>query len=114
MATYIYDEALVKKIKHWTEASNVHVYGADETRNLFEVIADETNDSPIELPIITIRRNRGYTIIDGGTTRRPLSYDGQSISDIDFDNYNEARSFAIENELSELVIYPPQRPACPR
>ena len=106
MATYLYDEALLKKLKHWTEASNVHVYGADETRNLFEVMADESNDSPIELPIITVRRNRGYTIIDGGTTRRPLSYDGHAISDVAFDNYLEARDFCEQNGLSELVIYP--------
>lgn len=106
MATYLYDEALIKKLKHWTEASNVHVYGADETRNLFEVMADESNDSPIELPIITIRRNRGYTIIDGGTTKRPLSYDGHSISDVAFDNYPEAQDFCNQKGLDEQVIYP--------
>ena len=106
MATYLYDEALLKKLKHWTEASNVHVYGADETRNLFEVMADESNDSPIELPIITVRRNRGYTIIDGGTTRRPLSYDGHAVSDVAFDNYLEAQDFCEQNDLDEIVIYP--------
>lgn len=106
MATYIYDEALLKKLKHWTEASNIHVYGTEETRNLFEIIADETKDSPIELPIISLRRNRGYTIIDGGTTRRPLSYDGQSVTDVDFNTYAEAVSFCMDNGLDESVIYP--------
>lgn len=106
MATYLYDEALLKKIKYWTQASNVHVYGANETKNLFEVIADETNDSPIELPIITIRRNRGYNIVDGGTTKRPLSYDGFSISDQEFDSYEDALDFCTTNGLSENLILP--------
>lgn len=106
MATYIYDEALLKKIKYWTQASDVHVYGADETRNLFEVIADESNDKPIELPIIAIHRSRGYNIIEGGTTRRPLSYDGFSISDEEFDTYSDAQDFCEQNGLSKEVILP--------
>ena len=106
MATYIYDEAVLKKIKYWTQASNVHVYGADETRNLFEVMADESGDKPIELPIISIRRDRGYTIIDGGTTRRPISYDGFSITDQDFDSYPEAQKFCKQHKLDESVILP--------
>lgn len=107
MATYIYDEALLKKLKYWTQASNIHVYGVEETRNLFEVIADESKeDSPIELPIISLRRNRGYNIVEGGTTKRPLSYDGFAISDQEFDNYGDAQDFCKENNLSELVIQP--------
>jgi len=106
MATYLYDEALVKKIKHWIQSTNVHVYGSNETQNLFEVIADESNDSPIELPIITIRRDRGYNIIDGGTTKRPLSYDGFDIADQDFDSYDEALDFCNTHGLDEEVIYP--------
>ena len=106
MATYIYDEALLKKIKYWTQASNVHVYGADETRNLFEVMADESGDKPIELPIISIRRDRGYTLTDGGTSKRPLSYDGFSITDQDFDSYLDALDFCEQNGLSEEVILP--------
>lgn len=106
MATYIYDEALLKKIKYWTQSSNVHVYSSNETQNLFEVMADESNDSPIELPIITIRRDRGYNIIDGGTTKRPLSYDGFSVSDEAFDSYDEALDFCNTNGLDKDVILP--------
>lgn len=106
MATYIYDEALLKKIKNWTQSSDLHVYGVEETRNLFEVIADNTNDSPIELPLISLRRNRGYTITENGTTRRPLSYDGFSITDKDFETYQAAQAFCNELGLSEDVILP--------
>ena len=106
MATYIYDEALLQKIKGWTQSSNLHVYGVEETRNLFEVMADESNDSPIELPIISLRRNRGYTITEAGTTRRPLSYEGFSITDKDFESYQDAQHFCEQMDLDESVILP--------
>lgn len=106
MATYLYDEALVKKLRHWTEATNVHVYSVEETRNLFEVMADESNDSPIELPIISLRRTRGYNIIDGGTTKRPLSYEGFAVTDKEFDSYNAAIEFCEDNGLNKKIILP--------
>lgn len=106
MATYIYDEALLKKLKYWTQASNIHVYGVDDTRRLFEVMADETNDKPIELPIISLRRSRGYNIVEGGTTKRPLSYDGFAITDQEFDHYSDAQLFCEQNDLDEIVILP--------
>lgn len=106
MATYLYDEALLKKLKYWTQSTNVHVYGTEETKNLFEVIADESNDSPIELPIISLRRSRGYNIIDGGTTKRPLSYDGFAVTDQEFDSYGDAADFCQQNGLDEVVILP--------
>jgi hypothetical protein len=76
MSTYLYDEALVKKFKNWTSSSKTQVYGPSETRRMFEIIADETTDSKIKLPFIAISRDYGYDIINDGTTRRPLSYDG--------------------------------------
>ena len=76
MSAYLYDEALVKKFKNWTSSSKTQIYGPEETRRLYEIIADETTDSKIKLPFISISRNLGYDIIDNGTTRRPLSYDG--------------------------------------
>lgn len=72
----IYDAALVDKIKKWTESSRLTVVGPNETSRLFEVIADNNGDKPIELPLIAISRSRGFSIINSGTTKRPLSYDG--------------------------------------
>jgi rubrerythrin len=76
MSTYLYDEAIVKKFKNWTSTSKTQIYGPSETRRLFEIIADKTTDSKIKLPFISINRELGYDIINDGTTRRPLSYDG--------------------------------------
>lgn len=77
MAVRFYDEALVKKLKYWTSNTQVKIYSPAETRKLFEVIADETNDSPIKLPIICIRRQGGYTVKETG--RKPLAYSGKVI-----------------------------------
>lgn len=76
MSAYLYDKALVEKFKNWTSSSKTQVYGPSETRRLYEIIADTTTDSKIKLPIIAISRDMGYEIINSGTTRRPLSYDG--------------------------------------
>jgi len=53
---YLYDEALLKKLKFWTEGLEVGIYGPDDTNTLFSVIADETEDKPLKLPIICLRR----------------------------------------------------------
>lgn len=78
MSTYLYDEALVKKIRDWTHATKIQVLGVNETSRLFEIIADENDDKPISLPLITISRGRGYNIINDGTTKRMMSYEGLS------------------------------------
>ena len=74
MSVYLYDEALVSKIKYWTEKTQIHVYGVDEIRDLFQVIADENKDKPITLPILTITRPKGYTIIN--SNKQPTTYNG--------------------------------------
>ena len=62
MATRFYDDALVGKLKNWTQDTNVKIYGTSDTKRLLEVIADERGDKPIELPIICLRRPYGYRV----------------------------------------------------
>ena len=78
MATYLYDEALLAKIKGWTSTTKLTVLGVNETSRLFEYLGDTEKDKPITLPIIALSRSRGYSIINGGTTKRMLSYEGTS------------------------------------
>lgn len=70
----LYDEALLAKFEKWTSKTDIHIYGNEESRKLFEVIADTTNDKPITLPLIALRRRGGYTILN--INKRPLTYDG--------------------------------------
>ena len=62
MSTYFYDEAIIKKLKLWTQNTDISVYSPEDTRHLFEVIADKNNDSPIKLPLICLRRRGGFVI----------------------------------------------------
>lgn len=80
MSTFLYDEALVRKFKSWTHSSEIQIFGPNETSRVFETIADLSGDEPIKLPLIYIERDRGFNIINDGTTRRPLSYDGKNIN----------------------------------
>lgn len=74
MATKLYDDQLVAKLKEWSQKTKIQVYGPSETRRLFEIIADSTDDKPITLPIICLSRVGGYEILN--MNKRPLTYDG--------------------------------------
>lgn len=80
MSTVLYDNALLNKLNSWTKTTKLHVLGVNETNRLFEVLGDTGNDEPIKLPMITISRNRGFTIINNGTTKRMMSYEGTSLN----------------------------------
>ena len=74
MSIALYDEGISKKIKKWTEKSSAHILTPDQTSRLWEVLADESGDKPIQLPLITISRVGGYEILNGNKKR--LTYDG--------------------------------------
>ena len=77
MAIYLYDESILEKFKAWTNSANMHIYGPNESTRLFEIIADTTNDRPIDLPVLSIRRPYGYTILN--YNKKPLTYDGMML-----------------------------------
>ena len=74
ISVYIYDEALVSKLKSWTENTQIQVYGPNETSRMFQTIADKTDDKPIQLPIICLSRRGGYSL--SNPNKRVMSYDG--------------------------------------
>jgi hypothetical protein len=74
MSVYLYDEAFVEKLRNWTSSTQIQVYSPDDTRRLFEVMADKSNDSPIQLPILCLRRKSGLKVLKTG--KRPMSFDG--------------------------------------
>lgn len=77
MSVNLYDEALVNKISNWTRNTNLRIVGPGETRRLFEVIADEQNDKPIDLPLISIKRNGGFSLLQ--TQKKPMTFDGLTL-----------------------------------
>ena len=100
MATYLYDEALLQKIKKWTHSTQLTVLGVNETTRLFEQIGDTTQDKPIELPLITISRSRGYNIINAGTTKRMMSYEGVSYDKHIYNSGTENECYSCINFIS--------------
>ena len=78
MSVGLYDEALTNKIKNWLGNSQITLTSPDETKRMFEIIADKNNDKPIALPMICLRRTAGYNVLH--TTKDPKSYDGFTTS----------------------------------
>lgn len=75
MSVKLYDDALLEKLKEWTKrVKNMHVYGPGDTVQLFEISADESGDKPIKLPLISLTRPGGYTILN--TNKNVRTYDG--------------------------------------
>ena len=103
MATYLYDEALLQKIKSWTHTTKLTVLGVNESTRLFEILGDTDNDKPIKLPLLTLSRSRGYNIINSGTTKRMMSYEGTSY---DRNIYNEGteKAYTTEGSISAIPI----------
>ena len=77
MSAHFYDTALVNKFKKWIENTQVSLLGPEDTRRLFEIVADKSNDSAIQLPLISLRRIGGYTILS--KNKKPLTYDGKML-----------------------------------
>lgn len=74
MSIALYDKALVEKLNRWSKDTNLTITGPSETKRLFQVVTDTTNDSPIKLPLISLTRKGGFEILS--TEKRPLTFDG--------------------------------------
>ena len=103
MSVYLYDEALVRKIKNWTANTQVNVYGPEQTSRMFEVIGDTTDDSPIKLPLIVLRRNSTVNILN--TNKKPLTYDGIKIPELSSDDKMLKLSAIPINISYQIDIY---------
>lgn len=98
MSLKLYDDALIEKLRNWTQNTSINITGPNETRRLFEVIGDQTNDKPIELPLIALSRYGGYSIVDYGVGKQPLSYDGFTLDA----NINQASQL---NNIPIIITY---------
>ena len=74
MSVYFYDQAVKEKLQRWIKDPNVTITSPDETRRLFEYKADVGNDKPIQLPLITLRRNPNITLKN--TNKHSRTFDG--------------------------------------
>lgn len=101
MSATLYDEAVLNKIKRWVKNKDIKITGPNETRRLFEYIADVTNDKPIDLPLIALRRDPNLTILS--RIKQPSSFDGWRKS---IDNKKGSQLNKIPIQISwQLDIY---------
>ena len=77
MSVKLYDDALLLKLNNWTKDTSVSLLSPNDTRRLWEIEANNNNDSPIKLPIISLKRPGGFTVLQ--SAKRPLSFDGLTL-----------------------------------
>lgn len=79
MALEYYDEVVTAKISRWLPANNnVRVLKPDETKRLFELLAHDNNDKPLQLPLIAISRNNDIDLLLN--VKAPKSYSGLKLA----------------------------------
>ena len=74
MSVKLYDDAFVEKLRKWTKDTDVSILTPSDTKSMMSIIADKKNDAPIELPLISLKRPGGFTVLTTGN--RPLSHVG--------------------------------------
>ena len=75
MAVRYYDDILVEKLMRWIpDDKQMRILKPDETRRLFEVLADDSKDKKVKLPLITLSRDKEIELLMNVKT--PKSYDG--------------------------------------
>ena len=78
MAIRYYDDLLITKLQRWIpEASTLRVLHPDESKKLFELTADDSNDQALKLPLISLARKDELELLT--TIKQPKSYDGLRI-----------------------------------
>ncbi len=75
MAINYYDEAVTQKIKGWlADSSKLRVLSPDESTRLIQLKAEDSEDQPLKLPLISISRNKDIEIEN--TIKQNKSFDG--------------------------------------
>ena len=65
------------KLQRWTKDTEVTILAPNEVKELFSIVADKNNDKPIQLPLISLSRPGGFTMLQTGA--RPLGYAGLTL-----------------------------------
>lgn len=75
MALSYYDEAITAKIKGWlADSSKLRVLSPEETTKLVQLQAEDNQDEPLKLPLLTLSRNKDIEI--ESAIKQNRSFDG--------------------------------------
>jgi hypothetical protein len=104
MAISYYDDAIIEKLKKWIPDTNkLRILGPDDTKKLFELKADDTNDSPVQFPFITVTRNRDLEILS--TIKQMKSFDGLKVVTTGANNFVIPDKTALFNAIPVKTTY---------
>ena len=79
MAVRYYDDAIIQKLKRWIpENSSLRVLHPDESKRLFELVATDNNDKPLQLPFIALSRDNNIELLS--TVKQLKSFNGAKLS----------------------------------
>lgn len=78
MAIYLYDEAIKNKLQRWILDPNVIITSPSDTRKLFEYKLDVSNDKPLQLPLIALRRDPNINLKN--VNKHSKTFDGAVVS----------------------------------
>lgn len=101
MSVGLYDNAFLDKLRNWTRDTKLQILGPQDHSRLIQLIADGSNDKPIELPILSLRRLGGFTVLN--TSKRPMTFDGATL-DANYDNAIQLNAIPI-NISYQLDVY---------
>ncbi len=75
MALEYYDDAIIAKLKKWTPNNiEIRVLKPDDTKRLFETMADDAKDKNAKLPLIALSKNNDIELLLN--YKGPRSFDG--------------------------------------
>ena len=103
MACRYYDDILVAKLKSWIpDPKKLRVLKPDETARLIKTMADDSNDKPVQLPVVALSRSKDIQL--RSNIKQLKSFDGLRL-------YSEADpkdipvSTAVFNVIPILLNY---------
>jgi len=79
MALEYYDDAIIAKLKKWMPTNlQLRILKPNETKRLFETMADDSGDKNVKLPLIALSKNNDIELLLN--VKAPRSFDGFKIS----------------------------------
>lgn len=93
MAISLIDDALYTKIQSWIKDPKMVFLKPNEALRLFQIVADQTNDKPLTLPLIALSRDSEVEILQ--INKKPLSFSG-TILDANDKNVQMLNGIPIE------------------
>jgi hypothetical protein len=104
MAIGYYDDVITDKLKKWIPDNNkMRVLGPDESTRFFETLADDKSDAPVQLPLITLSRNKDIEVLS--TIKQLRSFNGSIVASPNERNLRVPERSILFNVIPVKTLY---------